>query len=250
MGTGFSAAEEDLFFQTGEALCRRLREAGQSAESLGAIREALSGFDRAYAGASLTARRSVVCAAGCGTCCHEQVGVQAHEVFIAVEYVQARFSPEALAAVIARAAEHRAAFVARGHRTAGAAPRPCVLLREGSCSIYEARPESCRAHHSRSLAGCQKNLAAGSPVVDVHIHGLRGRMFAVMLGIDYATVEAGFDGHAYDFGSALHDALTDSFCAVRWQRHQPAFAAECREEPAEDDPDGGEMRPSGFFAGA
>ena len=171
MGTGFSAAEEDLFFQTGEALCRRLREAGQSAESLGAIREALSGFDRAYAGASLTARRSVVCSAGCGTCCHEQVGVQAHEVLIAAEYVQARFSPEALAAVIARAAEHRAAFVARGHRTAGAAPRPCVLLREGSCSIYEARPESCRAHHSRSLAGCQKNLAAGSPVVDVHIHG-------------------------------------------------------------------------------
>ena len=50
-------------------------------------------------------------------------------------------------------------------------------------------------------------------------------------------VEAGFDGRAYDFGSALHEALTSSLCAVRWMRREPAFPDSCREEGLEDDDD-------------
>lgn len=247
MSSGFSAQEEDLFFQTGEAVCRQLRGAQNPASALSTIRQALTGFDRAYTSAPAAARRAVACRAGCDTCCHELVAAQAHEVLIAAEYVQTHFSPSELENVIARAAAHRAAFVQRAHLKPGAKPTPCVLLRDGSCSIYEARPESCRSHHSRSAEACRQNLMAGADLVDVHIRGLRGRMFAVMLGIDHAAVEAHFDGHAYDFGSALHDALTDSFCAVRWQQHLPAFAAECREEPDPSDPDAGEMRPAGLF---
>jgi hypothetical protein len=55
-------------------------------------------------------------------------------------------------------------------------------------------------------------------------------MFAVMLGIDQAVTEAGFDDQAYDFGSAMHEALTDSLCAARWMQRQPAFPDSCREE--------------------
>jgi hypothetical protein len=65
-------------------------------------------------------------------------------------------------------------------------------------------------------------------------------MYAVMLGIDEAMEEAGFDGRAYDFGSALHEALTNSLCQVLWMRRKPAFPDSCLASPLiEDGPPGG-----------
>jgi Fe-S-cluster containining protein len=157
------------------------------------------------------------------------VGAQAHEVLIAAEFIQTHFPPAELEAVIARVAAHRAAFAGCTSDQRLAQKRPCALLVDDSCSIYEGRPGSCRSHHSRNLDGCRANLAAGIDRVDVLIPEIRGRMFAVMLAIDQAAEEAGFDAHAYDFGSALHEALTDSLCVVRWLRRQPAFSASCRE---------------------
>lgn len=238
MGAGFTAEEEDLYFDTVEALLRRLRKVGNPADLLTAVRLASKGFERAFASAPAAARAAVACRAGCGTCCHNEVAVQAHEVLIAAEYVQKHFSPAELEALVARAAAHRTAYAARLVDPAWVWPKtPCVMLREGSCSIYEGRPGICRAYHSNSLEGCITNLAAGHEQVDVKIRGLRGRMFAVMLGIDQAVEEAGFDEHAYDFGSALHEALTNSLCAVRWMQRQPAFPADCWETPADDNAD-------------
>ncbi|MBI2515456.1 MAG: YkgJ family cysteine cluster protein [Opitutae bacterium] len=231
MSSGFTADEEDLYFDTVEAVQRRLRKTRNPADLLAVIREAFKGFERAFASAPVAARAAVACRAGCGTCCHNEVAVQAHEVLIAAEYVQTHFSPADLEALVARAAAHRTAYAARLVDPAWVWPKtPCVLLREGSCSIYEGRPGICRAYHSNSLAGCITNLAAGHEQVDVKIRGLRGRMFAVMLGIDQAAEAAGFDEHAYDLGSALHEALTNSQCAIRWMRREPAFPADCRED--------------------
>jgi hypothetical protein len=36
---------------------------------------------------------------------------------------------------------------------------------------------------------------------------------------------------AYDFGSALHEALTNSLCLVAWLRRQPAFPNSCLAQP-------------------
>lgn len=228
MSTGFRPEEEALYFKTGDALLKRLRESDE-ANVLDVIRRALPGFQKAFESAPTAARAAVDCCAGCDTCCHERVAVQAHEVFLAVEFILTHFTPVEFEALIVRAATHRQLHAARNTPGWSSPRTPCVLLREGSCSIYEARPGICRAHHSRSVEGCRTNLAAGSEVVDVKIHGLRGRMFAVMLGIDSAVEEAGYDAEAYDFGSALHEALTNSLCAHRWARHQPAFPVDCRE---------------------
>jgi Fe-S-cluster containining protein len=248
MSAGFTLEEEALFEKTGRAVLRRLRKTGNPADLLTILRSAHKEFDRAYAAAPAAARASVACRAGCGTCCHVPVGAQAHEVLLAAEFIQSRFSPVDLDGLLGRLAAHRAAFAGRSMRERAALKTPCALLREGSCSIYEARPESCRSHHSNNLAGCRSNLDSGVDFTDVLIPEIRGRMFAVMLGIDQAVAEAGFDGRAYDFGSALHEALTDSLCAVRWTQRQPAFPESCWEagEPDEDK-DAGVIRAEGFF---
>lgn len=231
----FSPEEEDLFEKTCATTLRRLRKTNNPGDLLSVLASAFKEFDRAYASAPAEAKATVACHAGCDVCCHELVSVQAHEVLIAANYVQKNFSPTELEALIARAAAHRAAFAGRSHLERSALKTPCVLLREGNCSIYSARPEVCRSHHSNNVAACRTNLELGREEIDVYIPGVRGRMYAVMLAIDQAVEEAGFDGQAYDLGSALHEALTNSLCAVRWQQRQPAFPDSCLEAAGEDD---------------
>jgi Fe-S-cluster containining protein len=241
MSAAWSLEEEALFEKTGSTVLKALRKTRNPADLLGVFRAAHKGFDRAYDTAP-------ACRAGCGTCCHVPVGVQAHEVLLAAMHIQTHFSPEALEGVIARTAAHREAFAGRSMNERAALKRPCTLLSDGSCTIYEARPEACRSHHSHNLEGCKSNLESGVDTVDVLIPEIRARMFAVMLAIDQAGAEAGFDGHAYDFSSALHEALTDPMCAVRWTRREIAFSESCREVGQPDEAaDAGVIRAEGFF---
>lgn len=248
MSAAWSPEEEVLFEKTGGTVLKALRRTRNPADLLAVFRSAHKGFDRAYDSAPAAARAAVACRAGCGTCCHVPVGVQAHEVLLAAEFIQRNYSPADLDTVIAGTAAHRAAFAGRTMNERAALKRPCVLLRDGSCTIYEARPEACRSHHSRNLDGCRSNLESGVDTVDVLIPEIRARMFAVMLAIDQAGAEAGFDGRAYDFGSALHEALTDGMCAVRWMQRQPAFSDSCHEAGQPDEAeDAGVIRAEGFF---
>jgi uncharacterized protein len=244
----FSPEEDRMFEQTGAAVFRRLRKTRNPVELLTVVKSAHKEFERAYDTAPAEARAAVACRAGCDACCHVPVGVQAHEVLIVAQHVQTHFSPVELDALIARAASHRAAFAERSSLERMNLRKPCVLLSEGSCSVYQARPEACRSHHSHSAEACRVNLESGREDVDVYVPGVRGRMFAVMLGIDQAVAEAGFDGRAYDFGSALHEALTDALCASRWVRREAAFSESCREAGNEgDDEDAGVMQAEGYF---
>lgn len=230
MASGFSPEEEDLYFDTIDSVGRRVAEAGTAAELLAVVRGAYTSFERSYASAPRSARAAVACCAGCDTCCHDDVAVQAHEVFVVAEFVQKKFPPEELERLIARSAEHRAGYAARqGEPLPLTAKRPCPLLREGDCSVYPARPEICRAYLSRSFDDCVTNFTAGYVKIDVGVRGLSGRMFALMLGMDQAIEAAGYDARAYDFGSALHEALTNSLCVVRWAQKSPAFPDDCLE---------------------
>ena len=248
MAAAFTDEEEVLFNETGETVLKRLRKTRNPADLLSILRSEHKRFDRAYASAPADARAAVACRAGCDACCHVPVGVQAHEVLIVAQYIQTHFSPTELDAVIVRAAAHHAKVVGKNNREQAALKSPCVLLQAGSCSVYDGRPEACRSHHSPNAAACGLNLDFEREEIDVFIPKVRGRMFAVMLGIDQAVAEAGFDGQAYDLGSALHEALTDSRCAIRWTQRQRAFSDACREQgPDNLDEESGMIRAEGFF---
>lgn len=236
-----------MFEKTGATVLKRLRKTRNPSDFLSVLATAHKEFDRVLAAAPSVARESVACRAGCDACCHVPVGVQAHEVLLAAQHVHLHFSGEELDALIGRAQAHRAAFAGLSNAERTDLRSACVLLREGACSIYDARPEACRSHHSHNAEACRSNLLAAREEIDVYVPGVRGRMFAVMLAIDQAVAEAGFDGQAYDFGSALHEALTDSQCVQRWIQRKPAFPESCREASGLDDDDAGVMRAEGYF---
>lgn len=243
----FSPEEDALFEKLGATVLKRLRKTRNPNDLLNVLASSQKEFDRAMASAPAAARESIACRAGCGACCHVPVGLLAHEVLIVAHHVQLHFSPTDLEALIDRTAVHRVAVAGRSNLERTLLRRPCALLKEGSCSVYEARPEACRSHHSHNAAACQTNIDLGNEAIDVYIPGIRGRMFAVMLAIDQAVAEAGFDGQAYDFGSALHEALTNSLCLVRWLQRQPAFPESCREASEPGDEDSGVIHAEGYF---
>ena len=220
-----------LYAKTVEAMGERLRSASNPTALLAALRWGMQELDRTYETTAAKVRSTVACHAGCSHCCSVPVDVQAHEVFFAAEFIQANFSPADLAGVIERTAANRAHVAGLLRHERDRLRQPCALLRDGQCSIYQGRPEACRAHHTSDAAVCAAHIA--DPDVDlepVYIPTLRARMFAVMLGMDEAIEAAGFDDRAYDFGSALHEALTNSLCRVLWMRQKAAFPDSCLAE--------------------
>lgn len=221
-----------LYTRTVRQMGERLASApipAEAAPMFEALRWGVDEIDRACADTPSNVRDGVACRAGCAHCCSAAVDVQAHEVFLAAEHIQLHFSPVELAGVIARTGALRQKLrpgVGGGDRNQPW--QPCALLHDGLCSIYSSRPEACRAHHTRDAAVCAAHAA--DPEVDlekVYIPALRARLFAVMLGMDEALESAGFDDRAYDFSSALHEALTNSLCLALWLRHKPAFPDSC-----------------------
>ncbi len=228
----------ELFDHAIAGMTPRLRRMRSADQLMAALRWGLGELDRAYADAPARVRASVACGPGCAACCHVPVDVQAHEVLYAADHLLTRFAPADLEAAVARLAAHRARVAALAPGARESSRQPCALLQDGRCSIYDGRPQPCRAHHTSDAAACAAHLADPShPIADAYIPALRARMFAVMLGVDEAIEAAGYDERAYDFGSALHEALTNPRCLDAWLRHQPAFPDDCLADPAPEAPD-------------
>ena len=97
----------------------------------------------------------IACQAGCTFCCHQRVGVFAHEAVALLRELRNRLSP-AEAETIERRILANARTIDRWtpeqHR---AANLRCALLVEGRCAAYDVRPSACARYHSLSRARCE-----------------------------------------------------------------------------------------------
>ena len=222
----------DLFERTFARLTPRLRRMRTPHQLMATLRWSAGELDQAYADTSASVLASVACRDGCDSCCHVPVDVQAHEVLYAADHIQLNFSALALEETVARLDAHRGRVAAFAAGERDHSRQACALLHAGSCSIYGGRPQPCRTHHTRDAATCVAHLADPSiDITAVYIPALRARMFSVMLGVDEAIEAAGYDERAYDFGSALHEALTSPLCLEAWLRHRSAFPDNCLADP-------------------
>ena len=101
---------------------------------------------------------SVACKIGCDHCCYQSVGVTPPEALAIFDYLKQSLSNEDRERVASRVARAREAT--RGLSTAErfSPDHPCVFLESGRCSIYEARPLSCRGMNSLDADECAKRL--------------------------------------------------------------------------------------------
>ena len=223
----------ELFDHAIAGLTPKLRRMRTSRQLMSALRWGMDLSDQTLADSPKSVRAAIACRSGCDYCCHVPVDVQAHEVFYAADYILTHCPPAEIEKIIARLAAHRARVAAFAPGTRDTSRQPCALLRDGACSIYAGRPQPCRTHHTSDAAVCAAYMSDPSiDITQVYIPALRARMFAVMLGVDEAIEAAGYDERSYDFGSALHEALTNSACLDVWLRHQNAFPDNCLSDSA------------------
>jgi Fe-S-cluster containining protein len=167
----------------------------------------------------------VACTRGCSYCCHLRVEIRPHEAFVLAHHIQTKMSSEQRARILARIEHNLGRITALSRDAHVRAGTRCALLDADACSVYEARPATCRKYHSVSLAVCRAAFNDTSAPLTGEIEHEQVRLAgnAVALGYAKGVEEAGYDTRLYELHYALHRALTDPKAERRYRRGKRAF---------------------------
>jgi hypothetical protein len=211
--------------------------AGHTLEVAAALgRNAMAGTSKIVDGAlARSPERPPACRAGCAYCCHQAVGVTPPEVFVIHEHLRATRTPDQLAAVVQR-------IRAADDRTRGLSPAdrqspdlPCPFLEEARCSIYEARPLSCRGTNSLDAAACERTLhdpearaalRAGTQSIPCYLEPIRA-FHAVTAGLQLALDQLhGLEAEPLELTAAIRIMADDpAGVPAAWLGGKDPFAA-------------------------
>jgi Fe-S-cluster containining protein len=181
---------------------------------------------------------TLACGAGCSWCCYFTVDVRAVEVFRILDFVEQSFTAEEKARVYSEVRANRALLESLDDDERVTRNLKCPFLSAGRCTIYAARPQSCRNYHATNAAGCQQSYEEpGNLDIDPEFApyvyqagGAHVEAFSTAMG------EAGYDVNAYELNAALDTALSDPAARGRFEARSPPFTRLTGEEvPAEFD---------------
>jgi Fe-S-cluster containining protein len=181
---------------------------------------------------------SLACRAGCSWCCYFTVDARAVEVFRILDVVEQSFTAEEKARVYAEVRANSALLRSLDEDERVTRNLKCPFLNEGRCTIYSARPQSCRNYHATNAAGCQQSYEdPGNLDIDPdfapYVYQAGG---AHVEAISTAMSEAGYDVSAYELNGALAAAISDADARQRFESRLPPFTHLTGEEvPAEFD---------------
>jgi len=197
---------------TGNIVAEEYAQARREIAALGPVRayELSQGRHDARLAASRDAH-TLACKAGCYWCCYFSVDVRAVEVVRILEFVAKHFSAEQQALLQQEASANAAVLGSLDEMERMRRNVKCPFLVEGRCSIYAARPQTCRNYHATDAAGCQRSFEEPddfeiepefAPVV-YQAGGAHVDAFAMALR------DAGYEIDAYELNSALAVAMAD-----------------------------------------
>jgi len=158
----------------------------------------------------------IECRAGCNYCCHQNVEVSIPEAILVAVQVADPSDPRR--PVILESAE---AIAGLGREERLLTGRPCALLVDGNCSVYENRPLQCRATLSPYAKGCADALrgmrsvriyAALQFFAQADKDALRG--ICKDLGLQYDNV---------DLVQTVAAILKDPLLVMKWAQGERVF---------------------------
>jgi|SRR5665213_3862097 len=181
---------------------------------------------------------TLACRAGCTWCCYFTVDVRAAEVFRILDVVEQLFTAAEKARVYAEVRANSAALRKLPEHERATRNLKCPFLSEGRCTIYAARPQSCRNYHATNVAGCQQSYEEPDNLdIDPDFApGVYQAGGAHVEAFSNAMSDAGYDVNAYEFNCALDAALSDPGARARFESKLKPFTGLGGEEvPTEFD---------------
>lgn len=174
------------------------------------------------------------CAAGCTYCCHQYVGVSVPELAALTKFIRARMSDAEIDGLSARLTEvgERTEGMKRFERAVAGLDCPLLNAETRQCTVYEARPLTCRGMHSLSVAACEANDAAPDREVAIpQYESHKGVTRSIAIGVQLGLKEAGHEVEELELTAALRIALTVPDAFERWLAGDNVFA-DCTVPPA------------------
>jgi Fe-S-cluster containining protein len=98
---------------------------------------------------------TLACKSGCFWCCYFTVDVRAVEVFSILDFMQRELSADEQARVWREIEANSALLQGLDDMERMRRNVKCPFLAQGRCSIYEARPQTCRNYHATDVTGCR-----------------------------------------------------------------------------------------------
>lgn len=154
---------------------------------------------------------TLACKAGCYWCCYFSVDVRAVEVVRILDFVAQNFSAAQKRQLAQEIAANSKVFADLDETERMRRNVKCPFLAGGRCSIYAARPQTCRNYHATDATGCQQSFEQPdnfdiepefAPLV-YQVGGAHVDAFAK------AMRDEGFEIDAYELNVALAKALRD-----------------------------------------
>jgi Fe-S-cluster containining protein len=181
---------------------------------------------------------TLACRAGCTWCCHFSVDVRAVEVFRILDHIQRQFSAEQKARVFNEIRVNSAKMRDLDEMQRMTRNVKCPFLSEGRCSIYTARPQTCRNYHATNVIGCEQSYEQPDNLdIDPEF-----APYVYQAGTSHADAfaaalrQAGYDSDVYELNTAFDAALSDPTSRQQFEAKRPAFAQlQGRDIPAEFD---------------
>ncbi len=154
---------------------------------------------------------TLACKAGCAWCCHFSVDVRPVEVLNIVEFVQQNFSSEAQQQLRIEVQANSDVLSQLNDMQRMQHNIKCPFLIDSRCSIYAARPQTCRNYHATSAVGCQQSYEQPDnfDIAPEYAPLVYQSGAAHVDAFSKVMQDIGYDIAAYELNSALNAALTD-----------------------------------------
>jgi Fe-S-cluster containining protein len=179
---------------------------------------------------------SLACSQGCSWCCHFTVDVRAVEVVRILDFLRMHAAPAVRERIVQEIEANSALLERLDDLERMQRNVKCPFLDLGRCTIYAARPQTCRNYHATSAAGCRQSFEEPAnldidPEFAPFTYQIGG---AHVEAFSNALRDAGYDVAAYEMNVALAAALRQGDVRARLEARLPPFSAlEGADVPAE-----------------
>ena len=162
------------------------------------------------------------CRGECSYCCHLFTGASAPEIFAIADEVRSTRSESQIIDILDRCKP----LVGKRVTDRTGQKLPCPLLENNLCSVYEARPLSCRRYTSASASDCE---AVFEGVRDeIHYSTLHLNIGeATKIALQASLQACNLPRTGYELGEALSIALQNPDSEERWLAGEDVFS-ECQ----------------------
>jgi len=170
---------------------------------------------------------TLACKNGCYWCCYFSVDVRPAEVFAILEFMEQQLPLQEQARVREEIdANSQVLKNLSDHERAGKDIK-CPFLAAGRCTIYAARPQTCRNYHATDSAGCQKSYQEpDNEDIDPEFAPLVYQSGGAHVdAFAKAMHDAGYDIAAYELNTALAQAMRNPLAArQQFENKQSPFS--------------------------